>query len=108
MRRPHSSHSAKRKWFKSAARLRDALRLHWRTVLRWMLFFCGPAAIFYLIVVFSLSYVTKTLGMPKPDGLHAVDGRECLRDRRRIGRRHAERPHWSQESTGDWLDRDTC
>src|SRR5579871_6337477 len=29
--------------------LRDVLRLHWRTVLRWMLFFCGPAAIFYLI-----------------------------------------------------------
>src|SRR6185295_14427877 len=29
--------------------LRDVLRLHGRTVLRWMVFFCGPAAIFYLI-----------------------------------------------------------
>jgi MFS family permease len=48
--------------------LRDVLRLHWRTVLRWMLFFCGPAAIFYLIVVFSLSYITKTLSLPKQTG----------------------------------------
>ncbi|WP_347557411.1 MFS transporter [Robbsia sp. KACC 23696] len=48
--------------------LRDALRFHWRTVIRWMLFFCGPAAIFYLIVVFSLSYVTKTLAVPKQTG----------------------------------------
>jgi len=54
--------------------LRDALRLHWRTVLRWMLFFCGPAAIFYLIVVFSLSYVTKTLGMPKQTGFMLLMG----------------------------------
>jgi MFS family permease len=48
--------------------LRDVLRLHWRTVLRWMLFFCGPAAIFYLIVVFSLSYITRTLTLPKQTG----------------------------------------
>ncbi|HEX3759114.1 MAG TPA: MFS transporter [Kofleriaceae bacterium] len=48
--------------------LRDAVRLHGRTVLRWMLFFCGPAAIFYLIVVFSLSYITKTLGMARQSG----------------------------------------
>ncbi|HSS01785.1 MAG TPA: MFS transporter [Kofleriaceae bacterium] len=48
--------------------LRDVLRLHGRTVLRWMLFFCGPAAIFYLIVVFSLSYITKTLALPKQTG----------------------------------------
>lgn len=54
--------------------LRDALRLHWRTVLRWMLFFCGPAAIFYLIVVFSLSYVTKTLGMPRQTGFMLLMG----------------------------------
>ena len=54
--------------------LRDALRLHWRTVLRWMLFFCGPAAIFYLIVVFSLSYVTKTLGVPKQTGFLLLMG----------------------------------
>ena len=45
--------------------LRDVIRLHYKTVLRLMFFFCGPAAIFYLIVVFSLSYVTKTLGIPK-------------------------------------------
>jgi MFS family permease len=45
--------------------LRDAVRLHWKTILRLMFFFCGPAAIFYLIVVFSLSYVTKNLGVPK-------------------------------------------
>ncbi len=45
--------------------LRDAVQLHWRTILRLMFFFCGPAAIFYLIVVFSLSYITKNLEVPK-------------------------------------------
>ncbi|RFB71264.1 MFS transporter [Herbaspirillum sp. 3R11] len=53
----------------SAARvsspLKDVVRFHYKTVLRWMFFFCGPAALFYLIVVFSLSYVTKTLEVPK-------------------------------------------
>jgi MFS family permease len=54
--------------------LRDALRLHYKTVLRLMFFFCGPAAIFYLIVVFSLSYVTKTLGIPKQTGFMLLMG----------------------------------
>lgn len=54
--------------------LRDALRLHAKTVLRWMLFFCGPAAIFYLIVVFSLSYITKTLEVPKQTGFLLLMG----------------------------------
>jgi MFS family permease len=48
--------------------LRDVLRLHWRAVLRWMFFFCGPAALFYLIVVFSLGYATNQLGIPKQSG----------------------------------------
>ncbi len=54
--------------------LLDALRLHWRTVLRWMFFFCGPAAIFYLIVVYSLSYVTNQLGVPKQTGFALLMG----------------------------------
>ncbi len=54
--------------------LRDAFKLHWKTLLRWMLFFCGPTAIFYLIVVFSLSYVTKTLGVPKQTGFLLLMG----------------------------------
>lgn len=54
--------------------LLDALRLHWRPVLRWMLFFCGPAALFYLIVVFSLSYVTGRLGVPKQTGFAILMG----------------------------------
>jgi MFS family permease len=45
--------------------LRDAIRFHWPAVLRWMFFFCGPAAIFYLIVVFSLSFITTQLAVPK-------------------------------------------
>jgi len=45
--------------------LGHVVRFHGKTVLRWMFFFCGPAALFYLIVVFSLSYVTKTLEVPK-------------------------------------------
>ncbi|MGO4329428.1 MFS transporter [Cupriavidus sp. 2TAF22] len=54
--------------------LRDALRFHYKTVIRWMLFFCGPAAIFYLIVVFSLSYITKTLAVPKQTGFLLLMG----------------------------------
>src|SRR4051812_17817887 len=54
--------------------LRDAIRLHWRDVLRWMFFFCGPAAIFYLIVVYSLSYITGPLGIPKQTGFALLMG----------------------------------
>jgi MFS family permease len=48
--------------------LRDAFRLHFWTMLRMMLFFCGPTALFYLAVVFTLSYLTNTLGVPKQTG----------------------------------------
>jgi MFS family permease len=48
--------------------LGDVFRFHWRAALRLTLFFCGPAALFYLIVVFSLSYLTKNLGVPKQIG----------------------------------------
>ncbi len=58
----------------SGSPLRDALRVHWRPVLRWTLFFCGPAAIFYLIVVYSLSYVTRELGVPKQEGFALLMG----------------------------------
>jgi MFS family permease len=54
--------------------LRDAIRLHWRELLRWMFFFCGPAAIFYLIVVYSLSYITGPLGIPKQTGFALLMG----------------------------------
>src|SRR5579862_381227 len=45
--------------------LRDVVKLHYRDILRLMLFFCGPTAMFYLVVVFSLGYLTNTLGVPK-------------------------------------------
>jgi len=44
------------------------LKFHWRTALRLTLFFCGPAALFYLIVAFSLSSLPQTLGVPKQTG----------------------------------------
>lgn len=50
------------------------IRFHWRSVLRWMFFFCGPAAIFYLIVVYSLSYVTRQLGVPTQDSFALLMG----------------------------------
>ncbi len=53
---------------RSANPLGIVFRFHWRTALRLTLFFCGPAALFYLIVVFSLSYLTKNLGVPKQTG----------------------------------------
>ena len=52
----------------------DAIRFHWRPILRWMFFFCGPAAIFYLIVVYSLSYVTRELGVPTRDAFALLMG----------------------------------
>lgn len=48
--------------------LGTVIRHHWKTALRLTLFFCGPAALFYLIVVFSLSYLTRNLGVPKQTG----------------------------------------
>jgi MFS family permease len=54
--------------------LRDVLRLHWRPLLRWTLFFCGPAATFYLIVVYSLSYLTRNLEIPKQTGFMLLMG----------------------------------
>jgi MFS family permease len=58
----------------AASPLRDVLRLHARIVVRWTVFFCGPAAIFYLIVVFSLSYITKTLELPRQTGFLLLMG----------------------------------
>ncbi|MFL9877033.1 MFS transporter [Herbaspirillum rhizosphaerae] len=53
---------------KAGRPLRDAFRLHYKTIIRMMLFFCGPTALFYLAVVFTLSYLTNTLGVPKQTG----------------------------------------
>jgi MFS family permease len=48
--------------------LRDAVRLHFWEIFRLMLVFAGPTALFYLVVVFSLGYVTGTLGIAKQIG----------------------------------------
>ncbi|WP_250492970.1 MFS transporter [Caballeronia sp. GAWG1-1] len=48
--------------------LKDAFRLHYKTIIRMMLFFCGPTALFYLAVVFTLGYLTNSLGVPKQTG----------------------------------------
>lgn len=45
--------------------LQDAVRLHYKTIVRMMLFFCGPTALFFLAVVFTLSYLNNTLGVSK-------------------------------------------
>jgi MFS family permease len=37
-----------------------------------MLFFCSPAALFYLIVIFSLSYLTKHLGLTQSMGFMSL------------------------------------
>lgn len=52
--------------------LKSAVRSHHRTILRLMLFFCSPAALFYLIVIFSLSYLTKQLGMSQSTGFMSL------------------------------------
>jgi MFS family permease len=78
--------------------LRDVVRLHFREIFRLMLVFAGPTALFYLVVVFSLGYLTGTLGIAKQVGFAvlmmanacAVVGALCggmLSDR--IGRKKA-------------------
>ena len=52
--------------------LKSALGSHYKTILRLMLFFCSPAALFYLIVIFSLSYLTKQLGMSQSMGFMSL------------------------------------
>jgi MFS family permease len=42
----------------------SVLRTHGGTVLRLMLFWAAPSACFYVVTVFSLGYVTKTVGVP--------------------------------------------
>ena len=54
--------------------LRDALKFHFKDIARLMLFFCGPTALFYLVVVFSLGYITGTLGVPKQTGFALLMG----------------------------------
>ena len=41
----------------------SVLRTHGGTVLRLMLFWAAPSACFYVVTVFSLGYVTKTIGV---------------------------------------------
>ncbi|MNS40043.1 Proline/betaine transporter [compost metagenome] len=45
---------------------------HYKTILRLMFFFCSPAALFYLIVIFSLSYLTKHLGFSQSTGFMSL------------------------------------
>ncbi|WP_010486036.1 MFS transporter [Pseudomonas sp. S9] len=52
--------------------LKSVLGNHRKTILRLMLFFCSPAALFYLIVIFSLSYLTKHLGMSQSMGFMSL------------------------------------
>lgn len=52
--------------------LKSALGSHYKTILRLMLFFCSPAALFYLIVIFSLSYLTKHLGLSQSTGFMSL------------------------------------
>lgn len=52
--------------------LKAALGGHSKTIVRLMLFFCSPAALFYLIVIFSLSYLTKHLGMSQSMGFMSL------------------------------------
>ncbi|AWY44082.1 MFS transporter [Pseudomonas putida] len=57
---------------KEKSPLKTALGSHNKTILRLMLFFCSPAALFYLIVIFSLSYLTKHLGFSQSTGFMSL------------------------------------
>ena len=62
------------KLVQASSPMKDVFRLHYKVILRWMFFFCGPAALFYLIVVFSLSYLTNQLGVSKQTGFSLLMG----------------------------------
>jgi MFS family permease len=50
------------------------VEFHFGDLVRLMLFFCGPTAMFYLVVIFSLGYVTGTLGVSKQTGFALLMG----------------------------------
>ncbi|MGH8385005.1 MAG: MFS transporter [Pseudomonas sp.] len=52
--------------------LKSAVGSHYKTILRLMFFFCSPAALFYLVVIFSLSYLTKHLGFSQSTGFMSL------------------------------------
>jgi len=52
----------------------DVVKFHFADIVRLMLFFCGPTAMFYLVVIFSLGYITGTLGVPKQTGFALLMG----------------------------------
>ena len=52
--------------------LRNVLRFQFKEIVRLMLVFSGPTALFYLVVVFSLGYVTGTLGLSRQTGFAAL------------------------------------
>ncbi len=52
--------------------LRNVLRFQFKEIVRLMLVFSGPTALFYLVVVFSLGYVTGTLGVSKQTAFAAL------------------------------------
>jgi MFS family permease len=57
---------------KERSPLKAALGSHRKAILRLMFFFCSPAALFYLIVIFTLSYLTKHLGLSQSLGFSAL------------------------------------
>ena len=55
-----------RRQLTSHAPISDVLKLHWRGVLRVIGARVGPDVWYSLVVVFSLSYLTTVLGLPRP------------------------------------------
>ena len=55
-----------RSQLKSQAPISEVLRLHWRGVLRVIGARIGPDVWYSLVVVFSLSYLSTVLGLPRP------------------------------------------
>jgi len=98
-----------RSQLKSQAPISEVLRLHWCGVLRVIGARIGPDVCYSLVVVFSLSYLSTVLGLPRPLALVSLSiglvfnvlsevffgalsdklGRPC-RVRRRSGRQSTE------------------
>ena len=60
------------------ASMTSVLRTHGRTVLRLLLYWAAPSACFYVVTVFSLGYLTKTVGISNQTAFLCLTGADLV------------------------------
>jgi hypothetical protein len=56
------------------ASMKSVLRTHGGTVLRLLMYWAAPSACFYVVTVFSLGYLTKTVGISNQTAFLCLTG----------------------------------